>query len=62
MESENKIYKLIISLDAAQMLVSPARFLAQVSETAAIQFITEFNEKAKSLEEFRSETRGFPIR
>lgn len=52
MENGNKIYKVIISDDAAQMLVSHARFLAQVSETAALQLIAEFNEKAKSLEEF----------
>ncbi|MEW5952951.1 MAG: type II toxin-antitoxin system RelE/ParE family toxin [Bacillota bacterium] len=52
MESENKIYKVIITDEAAQMLVSHARFLAQVSETAALQLIAEFNEKAKSLEQF----------
>ncbi|MFZ5436229.1 MAG: type II toxin-antitoxin system RelE/ParE family toxin [Bacillota bacterium] len=52
MESENKIYKVVISDEAAQMLVSHARFLAQVSETAAHQLIAEFNEKAKSLEQF----------
>jgi hypothetical protein len=52
MESGNKIYKVIISDEAAQMLVSHARFLAQVSETAAISLISEFNEKAKSLEQF----------
>jgi len=54
-ESENKIYKVIISDEATQMLVSHARFLAQVNETAALQLIAEFNEKAKSLE-------GFPER
>ena len=52
MESGNNIYKVIVSGDAAQMLVSHSRFLAQVSETAAQQLIAEFNEKAKSLEKF----------
>ena len=52
MESGNKIYKVIISDEAAQMLVSHARFLAQVSETAAQHLVTEFTEKAKSLEKF----------
>lgn len=52
MENDNKKYKVIISDEAAQMLVSHARFLAQVSETAALQLIAEFNEKAKSLEQF----------
>lgn len=52
MESGNKKYKVIISDEAVQMLVSHARFLAQVSETAALQLLADFNEKAKSLEEF----------
>jgi len=52
MKGENKIYRVIIFEDAAQMLTSHARFLAQVSETAALRLIAEFNEKAKSLEEF----------
>ncbi len=52
MDSEGKLYKVIISADAAQMLVSHSRFLAQVSETAVLQLIAEFNEKAKSLERF----------
>ncbi len=55
MGSEGKRYDVIISDEAAQMLVSHARFLAQVSEAAALQLIEEFNEKAKSLE-------GFPER
>ena len=45
-------YKVIISDEAAQMLVSHSRFLAQVSEKAALDLIAEFSEKAKSLEEF----------
>ncbi|WHH57732.1 type II toxin-antitoxin system RelE/ParE family toxin [Petroclostridium sp. X23] len=52
MDSESKMYNVIISDEAAQMLVSHSRFLAQASETAALQFIAEFNEKARSLEKF----------
>lgn len=52
MGSEDKKYAVIISDEAAQMLVFHARFLAQVSETAALRLIEEFEEKAKSLEEF----------
>jgi len=52
MDSGGKSYRVIISDEAAQMLVSHARFLAQVSETAAQQLISEFSEKAKSLENF----------
>lgn len=51
MGSEDKKYAVIISDEAAQMLVSHARFLAQVSEVAALRLIEEFEEKAKSLEE-----------
>lgn len=61
MDSEGELYKVIISDDAAQMLISHSRFLAQVSETAAVQLIDEFNEKAKSLEEFPKPIHGFPI-
>jgi hypothetical protein len=52
MQSGNKVYQVIISDEAAQMLVSHARFLAQVSETAALSLIAEFDEKATSLEQF----------
>lgn len=52
MDSEGKIYKVIISDEAAQMLVSHSRFLAQVSEKAAFDLVAEFSAKAKSLEEF----------
>jgi hypothetical protein len=52
MRSEGKLYQVIISDEAAQMLVSYFCFLTQVSETAALQLIDEFNEKAKSLERF----------
>ncbi len=52
MDKESELYKVRVSDEAAQMLVSHCRFLAQVSETAALQLIGEFNEKAKSLEKF----------
>lgn len=52
MGSEDKKYVVIISDAAAQMLLSHARFLALVSEAAALRLIEEFEEKAKSLEEF----------
>ncbi|MGE5551565.1 MAG: type II toxin-antitoxin system RelE/ParE family toxin [Bacteroidota bacterium] len=52
MGSEGKKYAVVVSDEAARMLVSHARFLAQASETAALRLIEEFNEKAKSLEEF----------
>lgn len=52
MDNEDKLYKVVISDKAAQMLVSHSRFLAQVNETAGYQLIEEFNKKAKSLERF----------
>lgn len=52
MDNENKRYIVIISDEATQMLVSHARFLAQISESAAIRLIEVFQEKSKSLEEF----------
>lgn len=52
MDEEAKNYTVVISDEAAQMLVSHARFLAQVSEEAALRFIEEFNQKVKSLEKF----------
>lgn len=52
MGSGGKSCRVIVSDEAAQMLVAHARFLAQVSETAAHQLISEFGEKAKSLESF----------
>ena len=52
MDSGGKSYRVIVSVEAAQMLVSHARFLAQVSEAAALRLIEEFNEKAKPLVEF----------
>lgn len=52
MDSENKLYIVVISNEATQMLISHARFLAQVSEHAAIRLIETFEVKAKSLEQF----------
>lgn len=52
METADKKYTVIISDEATQMLVSHSRFLAQVSEKAALDLIAEFSEKVKSLEEF----------
>lgn len=52
MDNENKSHKVIISDEATHMLISHARFLAQVSETASIKLIEAFQEKAKSLEQF----------
>jgi plasmid stabilization system protein ParE len=51
MDSGNKRRNtVIISDEAAQMLVSHARFLVQVSESAALRLIEVFNERVKSLE------------
>ncbi|MDD4170032.1 MAG: type II toxin-antitoxin system RelE/ParE family toxin [Desulfotomaculaceae bacterium] len=52
MDSENKRYSVVISDEAMQMLVSHARFLAQVSELAAMRLIEDFQVRAKSLEQF----------
>ena len=52
MDIENKRYTVVISDDAMQMLVSHARFLAQVSEHAAMELIKDFQVRAKSLEQF----------
>lgn len=51
MDNENKKY-IVISDEATQMLVSHARFLAQVSEAAAMRLISAFQEHTKSLEQF----------
>jgi hypothetical protein len=48
----DKSYKVIISSIAANMLITRTRFIANVSEKAAKQFIEEFNNKTKSLEQF----------
>lgn len=52
MDNENRLFTVVVSEEAAQMLVSHARFLAQVSEAAAARLIEDFQDKAKSLEEF----------
>lgn len=52
MDGENKKFTIDITDNAAQMLVSHARFLAQVSECAALRLVDAFYEKAKSLEQF----------
>lgn len=52
MQAADKKYTVIISDKATHMLVSHSRFLAQISEEAALHLIAEFNEKAKSLEQF----------
>lgn len=58
MGNENRIYTVIIADEATQMLVSHARFLAQVNETAALRLIEAFQEKAKSLERFPERNPG----
>ena len=50
MDSENKRYTVIIQSPATEMLMSHARFLAQVSENAATRLVDEFVRNAKSLE------------
>ena len=51
MENQNK-YRIIVSKQATQMLVSHAAFLAQVSPEAAERLTKEFEKTAKSLETF----------
>ena len=52
MDNENKSYIVVISDRAAQMLVAHSRFLAQVSGSAAVNLVKDFELKAKSLELF----------
>ena len=52
MDNDNERYAVVISDEATQMLVSHARFLAQVSEHAAMRLIETFQVKGKSLEQF----------
>jgi len=52
MDRENNEYEVSISDEATGMLVSHARFLAQVSESAAIRLINAFRESALSLKQF----------
>ena len=51
MEEMDKEYAVIIQNPAAQMLLEHARFLAQVSEDAALRLTDEFVNKAKTLED-----------
>lgn len=46
----NNKYQVIVSEKAAQMLVSHAAFLAQVSPKAAVRLTVEFEKTASSLE------------
>ena len=50
MPDKVKSYKVIIQGPASDMLIHHARFLAQVSETAALRLTEEFTKKAKTLE------------
>ena len=52
MDREDKRYDVVISDEATRMLISHARFLAQVGEVAALRLIEVFQVKAKSLEQF----------
>jgi len=49
MESESKSFRVIISEQAMEMLLSHARFLAQVSEVAALELVEEFRVKFETL-------------
>jgi len=51
MDGARRTYVVLISEEAVQNLLSHARFLAQVSEAAALRLVEEFGEKARSLEE-----------
>ena len=51
MDNSEVKYTVIIQTPAAKMLVEHARFLAQVSMSAAERLANEFNAKAKSLEQ-----------
>ena len=50
MQNDEISYRVIIQDPATEMLVQHAQFLAQVSISAAERLISEFHEKAKSLE------------
>ena len=52
MDSVNKNYQVIVSDGATQMLLSHVRFLAQVSDVAALRLIEAFQEKTNSLKQF----------
>ncbi|MDD4089299.1 MAG: type II toxin-antitoxin system RelE/ParE family toxin [Tissierellia bacterium] len=48
----DKLYKVRITSEATDMLISHSRFIANVSEKAAMQFVKEFYNKTNSLEIF----------
>jgi hypothetical protein len=50
MSDIDKEYTVVIQTPATKMLIEHARFLAQVSETAAKRLADEFYNKAKTLE------------
>jgi len=50
MGNEDKQYTVIIQGPAKEMLLTHSRFLAQVSENAAIRLVEDFVSKAKTLE------------
>ncbi len=52
MDSGSKQYDMVISDEATQMLLSHVRFLAQVSESAAMRLIDAFQESTLSLAQF----------
>jgi plasmid stabilization system protein ParE len=52
MGTDNKRYPVTISDKATEMMVSHARFLAQVSEKAAENLVLDFTVAATSLEQF----------
>jgi len=52
MSTESKHYKVVISDEATQMLLSHVHFLAQISESAAMRLINAFQESASSLSQF----------
>lgn len=62
MASGGKKCRVIVSDEATQMLISHARFLAQVSETAAQHLITEFEKRRNHWRIFRNAIHGFLIR
>lgn len=52
MESKNKLYKVIVSGRATDMLINHVRFIAQISIQAADKLRVEINHAVKSLEYF----------
>lgn len=52
MDSKSKVYKVVVSEEATQMLLSHVRFLAQISESAAARLIDSFQNSASSLSPF----------